>query len=133
MTDGLTVLENHSTGTVTIESAGFYGAQHLVFVRAVVVPIRYDSIGFSPGWPPARYNTSLPGVRWNRRADVTGAKVPPRPTLNGYRNLVIAMRPTGHKGTAAGVQVRYRENGQQYILRTHTKTVVVVARTAFKC
>jgi hypothetical protein len=43
------------------------------------------------------------------------------------------MRPTAHKGTSAGVQVHYRENDQQYILRTHAKTVVVIAKTAFNC
>jgi hypothetical protein len=31
-----------SSGTVIIEHARFFGAHHLVYVRAVVVPIRYD-------------------------------------------------------------------------------------------
>ncbi len=133
MTDGLTILQNLSTDTVTIERASFYGAHHLVFVRAVVVPMRHDAIGFSLGWPPARQNLDQPGIRWNARVAATGAEIPPHPDRNGYRNLVIAMRPTAHKGSAAGVQIRYSENGQQYELRTHAKLVVVVARTAFNC
>jgi hypothetical protein len=133
VTNGLPVLENHSTGTVTVEQASYYGAHHLIFVRAVVVPIRYNAIGFSSRWPPDKGAINQPGVRWNERVPAVGARIPPDPARNGYRELVIATRPTTRKGSAAGVQVRYRENGQQYILRTHTKTVVVIAKTAFNC
>jgi len=99
----------------------------------VVVPIRYNAIGMAGGWPPARINITEPGVQWDKRVAAIGARLPPGPAQGGNRNLVIAMRPTAHKGIAAGVQVRYRENGQQYELRTHTEFVVVVARTAFRC
>lgn len=133
MTNGFTVLENHSAGTVIVESVRFYGAHHLLFVRAVVVPIGYNAIGYSAGWPPAKVNLAAPEIKWKERVPAVGARIPPYPARNGYRNLVIAMRPTAHKGTSAGVQVRYRENGHQYLLRTHTKTVVVVAKTAFNC
>jgi hypothetical protein len=130
MTDGITVLANNSKGTVVVEHVSFYGAHHLQFVRAVAVPIHYDAIGYSAGWPPARFNLTLPGVRWDRRVAAIGARVPPGPTLLSRRNLVIGMRPTARKGISAGVQVLYRENGHQYELRTHTRTVVVVAKSA---
>lgn len=133
MTNGFTVLENHSKGTVTVEQVSYYRAHNLAFVRAVVVPIRDGPMGFSLSWPPDKATINQPGVQWTKRVPPNGAKIPPHPLQNGYRNLVIAMRPTARKGTAAGVQVRYRENGQQYILRTHTRFVVVVARTAFNC
>jgi hypothetical protein len=132
MTDGITVLTNNSKGAVDVEQVSFYGDRHLKFVDAVIIPIRYDAIGYSAGWPPAQFR-SLPGVQWDKRVPAVGARLPPGLELRNRRNLVIAMRPTAHQGSSAGVQVRYRENGRQYELRTHTKTVVVVARTAFGC
>ncbi len=132
MTNGFTVLVNRSKGTVTVEKVSYYGTHNLQFVRAVVVPIRYNAIGISASWPPGHDFITQPGVQWNKRVAAIGAQIPPL-ARNNYRNLVIAMRPTAHKGTATGVEVRYRENGQQYILRTHTKTVVVMAKTAFNC
>lgn len=59
--------------------------------------------------------------------------MPPHPNRNGYRNLVIAMRPTAQKGTALGVQIIYRENGKEYELRTHAKLGVIMAKTAYHC
>jgi hypothetical protein len=50
MTDGFTVLENHSKGTAVIEQVSFYGDQHLQFLGAVVIPIQYDAIGASASW-----------------------------------------------------------------------------------
>jgi hypothetical protein len=133
MTNGWTGLDNGSKGTVVIEQVGFYGDHHLQLVQAVVVPTHFDAVGMAEGWPPPRRNITQPGVQWNKRVAAIGARLPPGPAQGGNRNLVIAMRPTAHKGIAAGVQVRYRENGQQYELRTHTEFVVVVARTAFRC
>jgi hypothetical protein len=129
MTNGLTVLENHSKGTAIIEHVSFYGDRHLQFVDAVVVPIQDDAVGFSAGWPPAPFNLSQPGVQWGKRVAAVGARIPPSPAEGGNRNLVIAMRPTAHEGTAAGVQVLYRENGQQYELRTHTSYQVLKAKS----
>lgn len=133
MTDGLTILQNQSGGTVVIEHTRFFGAHHLVYVRAVVVPMRYAGVGFSATWPPDKGSINQPGLRWNERVNAVGAKVPPHPSRNGYRNLVIAMRPTAHKGTAAGVQIIYRENGQEYELRTHANLGVIVTQTAYNC
>ncbi len=96
ITDGITVLENHSKGTVTIEQVSFYGDCHLQFVHAVVVPIRYYAIGTSAGWPPARMNITVPGVQWDKRVAATGARLPPDPAHSHDRNLVIGMRPTAH-------------------------------------
>jgi hypothetical protein len=127
MTNGFTVLENHSKGTAIIEQVSFYGDQHLQLVDAVVVPIRYDAVGFSAGWPPAAMNLNQPGVQWDKRVPAVGARIPPGPAEGGDRNLVIAMRPTSSKGIAAGVEVLYRENGQQYKLRTHTEFEVIAA------
>jgi hypothetical protein len=129
MTNGWTGLDNGSKGTVVIEQVSFYGDHHLRFVQAVVVPIRFDAVGMAEGWPPPRSSITQPGVQWNKRVAAIGARMPPSP-YPGNRNLVIAMRPTAHKGIAAGVQVRYRENGQQYELRTHTEFVVIVAKSA---
>jgi hypothetical protein len=132
MTNGFTGLDNGSKGTVVIEQVSFYGDRHLQLVHALVVPIRYDAVGMSAGWPPPRSSITQPGVQWDKRVAAIGARLPSSP-YPGDRNLVIAMRPTAHKGIAAGVQVRYRENGRQYELRTHTEFVVVVAKTAYKC
>jgi hypothetical protein len=130
MTNGFTVLENHSKGTVTVEQVSFYGSHHLDFIKAVIVPIRFNAIGMTAGWPPAKAALNEPGVQWDKRVPAVGARLPPDPAQGGNRNLVIAMRPTAHKGIAAGVQVRYRQNGHKYELRTHTKFVVVVAKSA---
>ena len=121
MTDGITVLDNHSTGTVTVEHVSFYGDRHLRLVQALVVPIGDNSVGYEP-WPPT--GSLLPGIQWSKRVPAVGATVPPS-SAHGFRNLVIQMRPTARKASSAGVEVLYRENGQQYELRTHTKTLVV--------
>jgi hypothetical protein len=123
------VLENHSKGTVVVNHVGFYGDHQLQFIKAVVVPIRYNAIGMTAGWPPAEEALTQPGVQWDKRVPAVGAKLPPGPARGGNRDLVIAMRPTAHKGIAAGVRLRYRENGHEYELRTHTKFVVVVAKS----
>jgi hypothetical protein len=133
MTNGFTVLDNTSKGTATIEQVSFYGDQHLQLVDALVVPIQYDAIGMWEGWPPGPDAIAQPGVQWDKRVPAVGARIPPGPAEGGDRNLVIAMRPTAHKGIAAGVQVLYRENGSQYELRTHTEFVVDVAKTAYNC
>lgn len=133
MTDGITVLENGSKGIVTVERVSFFGDHHLQFVQAVLVPIYDDTIGISEGWPPARMNITDPGVQWDKRVAATGARLPPDPDHSHDRNLVIAMRPTAHTSSSDGVQVRYRENGQQYELRTHTKTFAIEAKTAYAC
>lgn len=129
MTNGFTVLENHSKGTAIIQQVSFYGTHHLLLVDAVVVPIQGGPVGFWEGWPPGPDAISQPGVQWDKRVPAVGARIPPGPAEGGNRNLVIAMRPTARKGTATGVQVLYRENGQQYELRTHTEFEVRAAKT----
>jgi hypothetical protein len=129
MTNGVTVLDNTSKGTAIIEQVSFYGDQHLQLVDAVMVPIQYDAVGFWEGWPPSPDAVHQPGVQWDKRVAAVGARIPPGPAEGGDRNLVIAMRPTARRATAAGVQVLYQENGQQYELRTHTETVVLAAKS----
>jgi len=58
-----------------------------------------------------------------------GARIPPSPAEGADRNLVLGMRPTAHTATAAGVQVLYRENGQQYELRTGAGVEVLAAKS----
>jgi hypothetical protein len=129
-TDGFTVLDNQSTGTAVIEQVSFYGNQHLQFLDAVVVPIQYDAIGSSEGWPPDPDAINLPGVQWDKRVPAVGAQIPPTSAKNGQRNLVIETRPTARKeGIAVGVQVVYRENGSRYELRTHTEFEVLIAKS----
>ena len=129
MTDGFTVLENQSKSTAIIEQVSFYGAKHLQFVDAVVVPIQYDAIGIVGGWPPPRWDITRPGVQWDKRVAAVGARIPPSPAEGADRNLVLGMRPTAHTATAAGVQVLYRENGQQYELRTGAGVEVLAAKS----
>ncbi len=129
MTNGFTVLNNTSKGTATIEQVSFYGDKHIQFVAAVVVPIQYDAVGFSEGWPPARMNITQPGVQWDKRVPAVGARIPPSLLEGGDRNLVIAMRPTAHRAIAVGVQVLYQENGQQYELRANSETMVLAAKS----
>jgi hypothetical protein len=133
MTFGSTVLENHSKGTVIIEQVSFYGDHHLRLVHAVILPIGNGLIGVAYGWPPPRKNIIQTSLPWDKRVSAIGARLPPDPAHSDDRNLVIGMQPTAHKGIAAGVQVRYRENGQQYELRTHTENVVIIAKSAGKC
>jgi hypothetical protein len=129
MTDGFTVLDNQSKGTVIIERVSFYGDQHLQLLDAVVVPIQDDSIGAWVGWPPGPYSIDQPGVQWDKRVPAVGARVPPS-SANSFRNLVIETRPTARKeGIAAGVQVLYRENGSQYELRAGTEFEVLIAKS----
>jgi hypothetical protein len=121
LTDGITVLDNRSKGTVIVEHVSFYGDHHLLLVQAVVVPIGFNAVGFEP-WPPT--GTLLPGVQWDKRVPAVGARVPPS-TKHTFRNVVIEMRPTARRATSAGVDVLYRESGHQYELRTHLPTEVV--------
>jgi hypothetical protein len=134
MTFGTTVLENHSRVTVIIEHVSFYGDHDLRLLHAVIFPERISLIGVAYGWPPPRKSLIEAGLQWSKRVPAVGAKVPPLgPSLASRRNLIIAMQPTAHTGSATGIQVRYRANGQQYELRTHTKNVVVVAKSVGKC
>ena len=129
-TDGFTVLDNQSTGTAIIEQVSFYGDQHLQLLDAVVVPIQYDAIGSSEGWPPDSFSIDQPGVRWDKRVPAVDARIPPSSAKNGSRNLVIEARPTARpKGIAAGVQVLYRENGSQYELRAGIEFEVLIAKS----
>jgi len=105
-----------------VEQVSFYGDHHLRLIQAVVVPIGHNLIGDVP-WPPTG-SFLEPGVQWDKRVPAVGARVPPS-MAHSFRNLVIEMRPTARRATIAGVQVLYRENGQQYELRTDGKTVVV--------
>lgn len=132
-TNGVTVLDNQSKGTAVIEQVSFYGDQHLQVVQALVVPIQYDAVGVGNGWPPASEAINQPGVQWGRRVPATGARIPPGPAVSSSRNLVIGVRPTARRATAAGVQVLYRENGKQYELRTHTQFVIIKVNTPSGC
>jgi hypothetical protein len=126
MTDGMTVLENHGKGTAIIERVSFYGDRHLQFVQAVVVSIENGPlVGVVDGWPPAP--ADVMGVGWDKRVAAVGARIPP--AEGSDRNLVLGMRPTAHTATAAGVQVLYRENGQQYELRTNTEVELLAAKS----
>jgi hypothetical protein len=62
---------------VIIEQVSFYGDQHLHLVDAVVVPMQYDAIGSSEGWPPAPDAINQPGVQWEKRVPAVGARIPP--------------------------------------------------------
>jgi len=121
LTDGITVLDNHSKATLTVEHVSFYGDHHLRLVQALVIPIGNNSVGYEP-WPPT--GSLLPGIQWDKRVSAIGARVPPS-SAHSFRNLVIQMRPTARNASSAGVRVWYQENGRQYELRTNTKTVVV--------
>lgn len=70
MTDGITILQNQSSGTLVIEHARFYGAHHLVYVRAVVVAMRYDAVGFSRAGHQTR------GLSTSRACDGTSESTP---------------------------------------------------------
>lgn len=122
MSEGTTILDNRSKGTATVEHVSIYGAHHIRSFQAVVVPIGYTALGDVP-WPPSAAFLR-DGIQWSKRVPAAGARVPPS-SNHRFRNVVIEIRPTARKATYAGVQVLYQENGQQYELRTHIKTVVV--------
>jgi hypothetical protein len=133
VTYGIVELYNHSMAPVTVEHVSLYRAHHLQFVRAVSVPIRYNGIGVGQ-WPPVRQSLTQPGVQWNKRVAAAGSLVP---ATHGHsfnfaarrgllRNVVIELRPTAHPGTAAGVEVSYRQDDQQYRMRAADKIKVIV-------
>jgi hypothetical protein len=128
VTDGGTVLANHSKGTVTVEGVRYYGDRHLRLVHAVVLPIRGALVGVANGWPPPRRNLINAKARWSQAVPAVGARIPHHLPRFTQMNLVIAFKPMAHRSVADGIQVRYREGGQQYELRTHTRTVIVIAR-----
>ena len=127
MTDGTTVLANRSKDTVTVEGVRYYGDHHLRLVHAVVLPIRGALVGVANGWPPPRRNLLNAKAKWSQSVPAIGARIPHHLPRFTQLNLVIAFKPMAHRSVADGIQVRYREDGQQYELRTHTKTVIVIA------
>jgi hypothetical protein len=129
MTIGSTALENRSHDTVTIKRVSLYGDVDLRLVHAVVVPIGRTLIGAAYGWPPSRRTLEKTGVPWDERVPTDGATIPP----GSRRELIIGIVPSGHQGSAAGTQVLYRADGHEYELRTHTKSVLVVASSVGKC
>lgn len=129
MTDGTTALDNHGKGTVTIESVRYYGDHDLQLLHAVVVPVGASLIGVAYGWPPPEKNLREAGATWSQAVPAVGAQIPPHLRPPRQTNLVIAFKPAAHRSMADGIQVRYREGGHQYELRTHTKTIIVVAKT----
>lgn len=128
VTDGGTVLANHSKGIVTIESVRYYGDHNLKLLHAVVIPVDNNVIGVANGWPPPKSNIKFAGAKWSQAVQAVGARIPPHLRPPRQMNLVIAFRPTAHRSVAAGIQVRYREDGRHYELRTHTRTVIVIAK-----
>lgn len=128
MTDGGTVLANHSKGTVIVESVRYYGDHNLRLLHAIVVPIRGALIGVANGWPPPKRNIVGAKAKWSQAVPAVGARIPPHLPRFTQLNLVIAFRPAAHRSVADGIQVRYREDGRQYELRTHTRTVILIAK-----
>jgi hypothetical protein len=129
MTDGGTVLSNHAKGTVIVESVRYYGDHNLRLLHAVVLPVNNNVIGIARGWPPPQSNISFAGARWSQAIPAVGARIPPHLRPPHQRNLVIAFKPVAHRSVADGLQVRYRQGSRQYELRTHTKTIIVIAKT----
>lgn len=129
MTDGGTVLANRSKGTVIVEGASYYGDHDLRLLHAVVLPVDNNVIGIAKGWPPPQWNITNAGAKWSQAVPAVGARIPPHLRPPRQMNLVIAFKPTAHRSVADGLQVRYREGGRQYELRTHTKTIIVIAKT----
>jgi hypothetical protein len=133
LTYGGIVLENRSNRDVVIESVSFYGDINLRLVHAVVVPNPGGLIGVAYGWPPSPKIIASTGIRWSERTPAVGARIPPGTSVSDRRNLIVGMLPTAYRSVAAGVPVRYRESGRQYILRTHTKSVIFIAKSTGKC
>lgn len=129
VTDGGTVLANHSKGVVTVESVSYYGDHGLKLLHAVVLPVNNNVIGIANGWPPPRWNLSDAGAAWSQAVPAAGARIPPHLRPSRQMNLVIAFKPAAQRSVAAGLQVRYREDRHQCELRTHTKTIIIIAKT----
>lgn len=128
VTDGGTVLANRSKGTVVVESVSYYGDHNLRLLHSVVLPVDDNVVGVADGWPPPKWNIKNAGARWSEAVPAAGARIPPRMRSHRQMNLVVAFRPMAHRSVADGLQVRYREGSQQYVLRTHTKTIIVIAK-----
>lgn len=130
LTAGGEILQNQSTGAVTIEQVSFYGDHHMRLIGAVVAPDPGAQIGIAGGWPPSRTSLAQSGVEWRKREPAAGATVPPGRSPTDRRNLIIGMRPTAYRSVVDGLVIRYREHGRQYELRTHNKSVIYIAKSA---
>jgi hypothetical protein len=140
VTYGIVELDNHSAAPVTVEHVTLSSARHLQLIGALSVPIHYNSLGID-SWPPSRQNLAQPGVGWSKRVPATGSQVPPTrgrglnfAAAHGLlRDIVLQLRPTAHRATAAGVQVTYRQDGHQYELRAADQILLRITKATGNC
>lgn len=127
--DGLavvgTILRNGSNTAVSVEDVRLRAADGLLLTDAVIVPtINRTAIGVWSGLPTQQNDAADENqAAWRQRVDAEGASITPGQTLN----LVVVVRRQGSvDGTAAGIDIDYRDGGGgQYVHRT-TEDIRVV-------
>lgn len=126
LSDGFDPLMNSGQAPATIEAVSLADPHHLVLLAAYVVPITGGFLyGVHAGFPPA---TGLdPGVLWSERQLAVGASIP-HSGINHLANLLLVLKPTASRGTAAGVLIVYRVAGQLYQFQSQVKLIVEAGR-----
>ncbi len=126
---GFDEFRNSGSGTATIDKVALADSRGIRILAAYVVPITgHELYGVLFGYPPAAH---LPqGVQWAQRQRADGATVPRSRGSHDVTNLVLVLRPTAKTGWARGIDVYYRESGQQYHLLTATR---IRLKTTSKC
>lgn len=119
---------NGGAATATVSKVALADPRGMRMLAAYVVPVTgHELYGVRPGYPPAAH---LPrGVGWSRRQQASGATIP-RSRGHDVTNLVLVLTPTAKVGWARGIDVYYRESGQQYHLRTATRIRLLVGVSA---
>lgn len=130
MTNGWTALEYKGDSTVTIEKVTLYKPHDLKLTAAVVLPVGKGTLtGRLATYPPTKadlaesYHTM---AWWNARVTADGATL--RPGVE--YSLALGLLPESRlHATAAGIDVLYRADGQEYLLRNRTTFQVLVGPT----
>jgi hypothetical protein len=114
LTDGFTALEYSGTGPAVILSVTLASPRNLRLLGAWVVPVTGHVLyGVRSGWPPA----------WARRTAADGDQIPASAGTQ-VSSLLLVVQPGAGTGTAAGVRVSYRTDGQVRQFQTQIRLVV---------
>jgi hypothetical protein len=118
----------NTDGPARITALGLAGDHHLELLGAWIVPV--DGHVLYGNWYGRLTAPRQPGVEWSKRQVAARAVIPPQ---HGPRNsgqnivVVIALAPGHMAGWARGIRISYRSAGQDYILLTQTRIVLVTA------
>jgi hypothetical protein len=116
---GFDEFSNSGDATATVNKVALANSRGIRMLAAYVVPITGNELyGVLFGYPPAAHIPQ--GVQWPQRQRADGATIP-RSRGHDVINLVLVLQPTAKAGWSRGIDVYYRESGQQYHLLTATR------------